>query len=442
MTSMVLYWRAAAAGLALALCTSTAAFAVVDATVGQADQLVQANRAGEAYRLLAPLAATRAGDPDFDYVLGLAAVDSGRPAEAIIALQRVLALQPANAQARAELARAYALAGDADTARREFDTVVGDPTLPDPVRQRFNGILSQLDRSISGGGTDVTGFAEASVGYDSNVNSATSQSSLVIPLFAGLGAATLSGSAVETSDSYGRLDAGASVIHGLSRQARVFASLLGSAKENLDDDLFDQASLTGTGGYSYTTAARKVISASLQAQGFWLSGSRYRDSFGGTAQVTTPLPGGAALSFAGQYFKIKYPTDPLRDADRYVVGASYAWRQGVVSLQAGQETTDDAAADQFSHRFFGANGTYEYPLGAGMTVVGSLGGEVRDYEAADPLFLVTRKDKQIDAVVGLRMKIRERLILKPQVTYTASSSNIALYDYDRVTAAVTLRAEF
>ena len=77
---MGLYWRAAVAGLALALCASTGAFAVVDATVREADQLVQSNRPADAYRLLAPLAATRAGDPDFDYVLGLAAVDSGRPA--------------------------------------------------------------------------------------------------------------------------------------------------------------------------------------------------------------------------------------------------------------------------------------------------------------------------------------------------------------------------
>lgn len=439
---MGLYWRAAIAGLAVALGASTAAFAAVDATVRDADQLVRSNRSAEAYRLLAPLATTRAGDPDFDYVLGLAAVDSGRPAEAIIALQRVLALQPTNAQARAELARAYALAGDADTARREFDTVVGDPSLPDPVRQRFNGILSQLDRTISGGGTDLTGFVEASAGYDSNVNSATAQSSLVIPLFAGLGAASLSGSAVETSDSFGRLDAGASVIHGLSRQARVFGSVLGSVKENLDDDLFDQASLTGTGGYAYTTVSRKVISGSVQAQGFWLSGSRYRDSFGGTAQVTVPLAGGSALSLAGQYFKVKYPGDPLRDGDRFVGGASYAWRQGVVSLQAGKETTDDAAGDQFSNRFVGANASYEYPLSGAMTVVGSLGGEVRKYEAADPLFLATRKDEQIDAVLGLRVRVRERLILKPQVTYTSNASNIALYDYDRVTAAVTLRAEF
>ena len=154
------------------------------------------------------------------------------------------------------------------------------------------------------------------------------------------------------------------------------------------------------------------------------------------------ITGIAALSLAGQYFKVKYPSDPLRDGDRYVAGASYAWRQGVISVQAGQESTDDAAADQFSNRFYGANASYEYPLSEAMTVVASIGGEVRDYEAADPLFLVTREDEQIDAVVGLRMRVRDRLILKPQVTYTSNASNIALYDYDRVTAAVTLRAEF
>src|SRR3546814_1706558 len=81
------------------------------------------------------------GDPEFDYQLGMAALDAGRYGEAVIALQRVLAVQPNNAPARAELARAYALDGDIDTARAEFATVVDDPTLPHPVHQRFTSYL-------------------------------------------------------------------------------------------------------------------------------------------------------------------------------------------------------------------------------------------------------------------------------------------------------------
>src|SRR3546814_19662724 len=69
---------------------------------------------------LAAQAEGRIGDPEFDYQLGMAALDAGRYGEAVIALQRVLAVQPNNAPARAELARAYALAGDIDTARAEI----------------------------------------------------------------------------------------------------------------------------------------------------------------------------------------------------------------------------------------------------------------------------------------------------------------------------------
>lgn len=408
----------------------------------QGISLAKAGRAAEAYRLLAPLAAQKAGDPDFDYALALAALDTNRPAEAMVALQRVLATQPNNGPARAELARAYAMVGDADTARKEFDTVVGDPTVPDPVRQRFSRIIGQLDREISGGGTSVTGFVEGGLGYDSNVNSATALDSLVIPLFAGLGPATLSAGATEIDDGFARLEGGVSLAHGLSRQTRLFASVLGSTKQNFSEDAFNQTSVIATGGAAYTLPSRVTVSGALQAQTFHVGGDRYRDSFGVTAQGTRPLPGGAALSVSAQYFDVSYPSDAVRDGDRTALGVSYASRLGVAAVQVGRERTDDAAGDHFSNDFLGASIAIEHPLSDRMMVTASLAGESRDYKAADPLFLAPRDDGQFDASLGLKILVRENLILRPQVTYTRNESNIALYDYERVTAAVTLRTEF
>src|SRR3546814_5730431 len=73
-----------------------------------------------------------------------------------------------------------------DTARAQFDTVVQDPSLPDPVRQRFDRLVRNFDKQIAGGGTDISGFADASIGWDSNINAATDLSQITIPLFAGL----------------------------------------------------------------------------------------------------------------------------------------------------------------------------------------------------------------------------------------------------------------
>ena len=85
-----------------------------------ADRLIKAGKADEAYALLEPEQSRRAGDPDYDYLLGIAALDSGRSTEAIFALERVLAVRPKHLQARAEIARAYLASGEKAAAKQEF----------------------------------------------------------------------------------------------------------------------------------------------------------------------------------------------------------------------------------------------------------------------------------------------------------------------------------
>src|SRR5690348_12105472 len=57
----------------------------------EARGLLAANRGPEAYALLAPHEEDWAGDRDFDYLFGAAAVDSHHPDEAVLALQRAVA---------------------------------------------------------------------------------------------------------------------------------------------------------------------------------------------------------------------------------------------------------------------------------------------------------------------------------------------------------------
>ena len=82
--------------------------ALADALTDQAKRLLAQKQPKQAYDLLLPQEAARAGDPEFDYLLGVAALDSGDRERAVFALERVLAVQPNNHLARAEIARAYA----------------------------------------------------------------------------------------------------------------------------------------------------------------------------------------------------------------------------------------------------------------------------------------------------------------------------------------------
>ena len=401
-----------------------------------------AGNADAQYRVLAPQEAQRAGDPAYDYALAIAAIDAGHYGAAIIALQRVLAVQPDNAAARAELARAYAMAGDIDTAREEFATVVDDPSLPDPVRQRFTGFVRQFDRQIAGGGSDVSGFVDARAGHDSNINAATDLTQITIPLFSFLGPGALGPGARKRGDEFYELTGGVSGVHAIGRQNRVFGSVLGNYRDNFDSGAFDQAALTGTAGVAHTFANRDVVSLSAQAQRFWLDDDGYRDSHGAVAQYTHLLQQGGALTVSAQYNRLDFDGQPLLDADRYAVAVGYVTRTISASVQGGKEETVRQAGDAYSHWFANASLGAEVPVAQRVAVVGGVAFEMRRYDAPDALFLVEREDERLDAQLGIKFALTDNLFVQPRASYTRNWSNIALYDYDRFTVSAGLRFEF
>ncbi|WP_066800226.1 tetratricopeptide repeat protein [Sphingomonas soli] len=427
--------------LASAAPVATPAWAQAD-PVAEASALQAKGRAEEAYRLLKPLEDQRAGDPAFDYALGVAAIDTNRIGEALIALQRVLAVQPGHAPGRAELARAYAMMGDVDTARAEFNTVVGDPSIPDPVRQRFTGLVRQFDRQMAGGADEIGGFIDAEGGWDSNVNAATDETSIILPAFAFLGAARLTGPAVQRGEPFAQIQAGVSASTPLSRQTRLFGSVLANWRDNLQSRFVDQGSFTGSAGLAHTLGNRDVISVAVQGQEFLLDRKSYRTSLGFIARYTMAMPGETALSFSGEYFRLNFDNNPFADADRYGASITYAGRQIFAGLGGGREETLRPAADHLSHTFLSAQAGGEFAVTEKLSVLGGVGAEYRKHDGMDPLFLASREDLRIDASLGVRVRLTERLSLRPRVTYSRNESNLALYDYDRWTASAGLRLEF
>jgi hypothetical protein len=64
------------------------------------------------------------------------------------------------------------------------------------------------------------------------------------------------------------------------------------------------------------------------------------------------------------------------------------------------------------------------------------------YGGDEPFFLVTRRDKQTDARIGLNYSLGSGWLLVPQVSYTKNDSNIELNKYDRTVTSLSLRWTF
>ena len=409
--------------------------------LAEAARLREAGDAERAYALLAALERTQAGNPAFDYALGSAALDAGHHGHAVMALQRVLAVEPSNALARAELARGYAMAGDYDTAKDQFSMVAQDPSLPDPVRQRFNGLVRAYDTHINGG-SNWAGFVEANAGHDSNINAATSLSTITIPLFPWLGAGVLSRNSRAIADDFIEMQGGVSWVKGFDRQNRVFVSGIGSLRNNFDSHDFDQAAATLTGGYARTLANRDVLSASLQYQHVSLGHEAFRDAIGAVVQYTHGLSQGRSLTFGGQHFYLDDRSNRAAGAHRSAVAVALNTQRFSLTSSLGKEETADARQDVLSHRFGNVVMVGRVPLTDTLTMLADAGYEQRDYDREEVLFLTRRRDRRVDINAGLRWEVRPKLQLIAKAGWSRNHSNIPLYDYRRTTGTVGIRYEF
>ncbi|MFZ2160766.1 MAG: surface lipoprotein assembly modifier [Sideroxyarcus sp.] len=414
-----------------------------------ADRLIKAGKLEEAYALLEPEQSWRAGDPDYDYLLGIAALDSGRPTEAIFALERVLAVRPKHLQARAEIARAYFASGENAAAKQEFETVQSQNP-PKEVNATIQRFLDAINQGQGGKGTKLNGYLEASIGNDSNVNSATASDQVAIPLFGGA-VATLDATGVQTRDSFATVSGGANVRHSLSPDWSVFGGVNLNERKNSSKHIFNTGEMDGNVGLSYT-AAEDSYSAALQLQGFNVDAKRYRNASGMTLQWQRDLKSrGSQASSYLQYTNLKYPDQTIRDANRYVLGVAYASMLSgdyapVVygGLYAGREKEKQSGESYLylGHKLLGLRTGGELSIYAQTKLFGSLSIESRRYGGDDPFFLVTRKDTQTDLKVGLNYVMGKLWTLTPQISYTKNKSNIVISDYKRSMISLGLRRDF
>ena len=411
-----------------------------------AANLIKDGKSAEAYTLLAPQQSERAGDPDYDYLLGMAALDSGKPNEAIFALERVLAVKPNHLQARAEIAKAYLAVGEKAAAKQEFETVQSQHP-PQEVNATIQRFLDAINQGQGGAPTMLSGYLEASAGHDSNVNSATSSNQVAIPVFGGA-IATLNASGVQTGDSFGNVAGGANVRHALSSEWSIFGGANVNQRINSKQTIFNTRGLDGNVGLGYTTTENSY-SAALQLQSFDVDNKRYRDGTGATLQWQHDLGNSSQTNTYLQYTDLRYPGQSVRDANRYILGVAYASVLGgsyapavYAGLYGGEEKEKQSGVPYLGHKPYGVRVGGEMNIYADAKLFGSLSAESRRYGGNDPLFLVTRKDTQADLKVGVNYVMAKVWTLTPLVSYTKNRSNIIINDYKRSMFSIGLRRDF
>lgn len=442
-------WRPPVAALAVLLVLANFAFAPAYAQntlLNQARAYMAEGNPQAAYESLAAHESALAGDPGFDYLLGIAAMDSGHLTHSVFALERVLAVQPDNVLARAEIARVYLMLGELRTSRQEFETVSKSEDLPPAARKAVERYLTAF-RATPEEGADFKAFVSMAVGWDSNVNAAADTSSVAIPA-AGGAIFVLAPSDQEADAGFTTVAAGASVSQPLGDSFRLNAGLNAYAKFLSDYTQFQNESINGYAGLDYLQD-NTVFTLAAQGERFFLDGDTYRDAFGGLAQIRYVISDVDQFTFYGQYARLEYPTQTFRDGDRFTLGGAYSSilggkyaPTGFIGGFGGYEEPDDGNFSFLEYQFFGVRMGGQLRFNPRTSLFAFFNYERREYDTPDPLFSETREDNIYGVRVGSDYMFARQWTFTPAVDYMRSDSTLEIYTYDRWIVSGTVRYDF
>lgn len=437
----------AVAALLLAPVSGLAQSPRVEPDLGLAEQLVRQGKAEEAWKLLSPHEFDLAGREDFDYLLGVAALESGRADLATLVFERVLAVNPSHAAARLDMGRAYFTLGDLERARTEFNSVLRfDP--PPAARATVERYLGVIEERTTRGRVKVTAYVEGTMGTDGNINGATSQSALFIPLF---GANfNLASTSVRSRDEYLSLGGGLEISAPVGDSGfGVFAGGDLRQRSHFRLDWFDSNASDLRLGVSYTRE-RHMLRISTARNDYDLDGNSYRKTTGQQADYRYVLDPRTQLAAFMQGSAIRYVQAAARSngSNLFLYGAGIARtldessRSVVVgSAFRGDDVATDGRSDG-DRRLWGLRVGYQRGLAPRADWFMSAALQKSTYSLTNVLFSTVRKDWQYDLSGGVNWQFQRDWALRPQVSYTRNDSTLGLNDYDRYEFAVTLRRDW
>lgn len=419
--------------------------ATADELITRAEGLLKSRQAQEAYGLLDAQLLERAGEADFDYLLGIAALDSGRPAVAVLAFERVLAVQPGHVNARAELARAHLALGEQEAARREFEAVL-KMDLPHDVRDKVRRFIAQLDagsarRAVAG--RDMKGFIEATVGYDSNINSGTEDEVVNIPLF-GNQPFRLARIAVEGESPFQEIRGGFQATD-TDGAVTFYAALNGAFRYHNDFSGYWPNSLDGTLGFQWDHG-RNVYNLGLTTYRYSVNEYNLDAFYGLLGQWQHTLDPYNQIDTYVTIQDQNHPEAPNLDTTLYLAGTTWKHRLQDTGLRLALTgylgSEEEAGNDPTVGRdFYGLRLGLDYRVNGKASIHGKVGVQKSNYGGTDVFFLEGRDDTRWDASISGRYYLDKFWSVRPKLSFTDNDSDIVTHDFDRTQVMLSVRRD-
>lgn len=413
------------------------------ATPAELKALLDQGKADEAYRA-GRRTPEQMGSPAFDFVFGIAAINAGKAAEGVLALERFVLAFPESEAARVELARGYFVLGEDGRAREEFEAARALKPAPE-VARLIDEYLDAIRAREAKYQPTAMAYLMLGGGYDSNPRAGVDNPEITLPVF---GTVTVTDAGLRRGDQAAEYGAGFRLTAPLAANVTGFATGSADVRRYPDEGDFDQSVYAGSLGAAArwgnwgARAAAVVAYQSLdrhpyrRLHGLALDGSWIPDE---RNAFTLGLQGGQHGYFG---------SNGVRDSDFHTVSAGWRrlfagrWRPEVeLTGTAGREKNKYDDRQDLSRDIYGARVGGSVSPWRGWTLGAGASWQRSDYREPDPTLLTTREDTYVAGEANVEWKFAPAFSVRAEVLKARNDSNLALYEYRRHAAMLRLRYE-
>ncbi|ABK43631.1 hypothetical protein Mmc1_1114 [Magnetococcus marinus MC-1] len=409
----------------------------------QARQALADGHAQQARILLEPLMVQQAGNPDYDYLLGLVYQKLGLNSEAQFALERVIMVDANHHGARLALAEIYQQIGESALARAQIQPIPLEQ-LSIKDQQRAVSLMQQPKPSQKI--FELSGYLSATVGLDSNVSTGPDATDLYLPA---LGTSYTLGNAADFHDWSQIYSAGLQGSWKLNEQTWLMARGQVAKQNNQRRDDLDSAYTNAQLGILYKQGDNRYAGMLLN-QFYWVAEDLYRYYWGGQLNWERTLGSSDKLNSYVQYLNYTLPNNVDEETAQALVGLTYSHRFGkgerVSSLYGdfniGKAWSFEDQYDDQSHRILGASLGGEVPIGKASQLSGLFSIERSDYDAVETIYYQRREDQLATLQVWFEHPLGHGFSLLPLFSYSSNRSNLPLYTYARYQGNFSIQWSF
>lgn len=416
-----------------------AAAAVDRADLAPLDELLSQRSWEEAWTLARELLGRWEGDPGFDYLYGVSALEAGHPEEAVFALQRVLFFDPDQTRVRAQLARAHFLGGDLDQAEREFQRVLAAAP-PAAVAGSIQGYLDEIERVRGARSPSLLARVEFVGGFDDNVNSATADGTVGTPL----GTFDLAEDSQARASGFTESRVRLVYERPLSRRRTLDLVFGASLRHNFDEHEFDLDVYRAEAGYAYEEGARRLRGA-VRGAVVTLDGETFQRS-GGLGLSFGWYPERWRVDGALDATVVRYPDESDRDVAQLLASATVGYLRPRDLLSLGLFVGSELALEndgEFNGRdLAGLSASWEHAALEGHVPFARYRLLATRHHEDHPVFAERREDVQQSAALGWRWFVNDIFSARAEMNYTETRSSLDLFDYDRFRVETGLSFRF